>query len=190
MSSGKRLLLFLLLTLIVHGLAAQEEIPLLGTTKTIKVKLFPTVPSGAKKGLAKYMYNPSAGWQIVTVAALEVPGLYEITRTTRHYKYNYISAIYAKFIQLLELAAEKNAFDKYGSRISQARDDFEKYYNKSINSFSALTISSSASAGKQHVRKVIPIAITLQITLVYIPETTEQILQSLEYFKQTINSEQ
>jgi hypothetical protein len=180
--------------LVFCPLFAQDEIPLLGATKTIQTTICRIKASAIKeKKTINNVYAAPKGWQIVTykpvIIANTAKASYKFSQTAPDFSFSSTSPIYSKFIELFELAAEKNVFQKYERQIAQTRSDFEKYYNKEVPLFSTITTAISVSRNNYTSRRTGQLYIDLKITVVFMPTTEEGVLQSLGYLKHLINSE-
>ncbi|MGI8637831.1 MAG: hypothetical protein ACR2KZ_20715 [Segetibacter sp.] len=71
------------------------------------------------------------------------------------------------------------------------RNEYENLFNKAIPTYSKIETIGSLSGNKKYdQRSKSHLYLDLQITLVYMPNTEEQFLQSLENLRQVINSEE
>lgn len=190
----RKITIFLILAFIVCNGFAQDETPLIGETKTIQTTLCRLNVTANERSRINKIYVPPAGWQILTFKPVIISktngASYAFSQTPANFTYTSISSIYSKFIELLELAAEKNVFQKYEAQINQMRNDFEKYSTKTISTYSKIITTGSVIGNKTYRdTKGAQLYLDLQITLVYMPATQEQLLQSLEYMKHIISTE-
>src|SRR5215210_1875952 len=104
---------------------AQNEDVLIGTKKTIRTKVYRTDVSWSRINEIEHIYTPPPGWQILSfkpVIVSQTPKVtYKFSTTPSNFENRSNSIIYAKFIELYELAAEKNVSKKYDSVIDQMR---------------------------------------------------------------------
>lgn len=163
-------------------------------TKTIQTTVCRIDVKRNKRSRIDNIYTPPAGWQIVSFKPVVISNSkrasFEFALTLSHYAFKPTSAIYSKFIELLELAAEKNVFEKYQRQINQMKDDFEKYYHQLLPTYSTISTTCYFGGNKEH-KTSLPekLYLDVELTLVYLPDTEEQVFQSLDYLKQVINTE-
>lgn len=188
----RKIFLFIISTFIFFHVFAQDELPLIGTIKTIQKQVCRIDGDLNRKVKVDYTYTTDPGWQILScepiILAKNQTASYSLTYTPTKFIYISTSAIYSKFIQLLELAAEKNVFQKYEGQIHKMRSDFEKYSTKKVSSYTKITITGLVAANNSlRLKKPGKLYLDLKILLIYIPETEEPVLQSLEYLRQIID---
>lgn len=193
----KNLFSFIVANLIFCHLCAQVNSPVPGTAKKILIKVFRIEFDPRKTTRVNHIYTTPIGWQILSyrplVTSNNIRARCQFSLTAATPSNGSTSAIYSKFIELSELAAEKNVSVKYEGIINQMRDDFEKYYNKNVTTYSKITSAcafTSATVKKNKTRRTERLYLDVEITLIFLPQTEEQILQCLENLKQLIQTEE
>jgi hypothetical protein len=188
-------LLAMAVTLSAAPLFAQTESPLIGAIKVIQTPVCRIdVTWNGKRSVFKN-YVPPAGWQILSAEPVIISSKEKasdkIVKTPSTFVYKSTSSIYSAFIELFELAAQKNVYHKYEAQISQMRSDFEKLQNKEITTYSHIcTIASARGNNSSANRRAGRLYLDLAVTLMYMPDTEAQFLRSLEDFKQVIYMEE
>ncbi|MCW3115155.1 MAG: hypothetical protein JWR18_3551 [Segetibacter sp.] len=189
-----KIISFIILNLIYLDVFAQDEIPPIGTIKTIQTKACRIDVVENRKTRINYTYTTDPGWHILSykpvVISKNSTASYSLKHTPSRFTYTSTSAIYSKFIQLMELAAEKNVFEKYEGRINQIRSDFEKYSNNKVAAYSRIAVAGLvAGSNKSSMKRPGKLYLDLKITMIYMPETEETFLESLDHLRQIIDSE-
>ena len=184
---------FVILNLFFCSVFGQSEVEFIGTIKTIEVAVCRIdVPSGGKVIKFNHVHEAAEGWQIVSFRPTSIPQNLKASYTFSPKRSQFIRAatspVHSKFIELFELAAEKNVFQKYEGQITQMRDNYERYYGKQSAAYSKIMTTGSVSPDRQSRSRRFDI--NLKVTLIYLPRTEEGVLQSLVSFRELINSEE
>lgn len=172
---------------------AQHDIPLIGSTTTVQTTVCKIDLTSKGKHSIDNVYSSPGGWQILAFKPVVIAGSekasFAFFPKPVSFSISSTSAIYSKFIELFELAAEKNVFEKYQGKITQMRTDFEQYLKNDIPLYSSIKTTGAIKRSNYTRLKTARLYVDLMITLVYMPRTEEEVLQSLEYLKQLIIAE-
>ncbi|GEO11831.1 hypothetical protein [Segetibacter aerophilus] len=172
---------------------AQNEAPFIGSITTVRTTVCRLDITSKSKLSINNIYAPTKGWQILAFKPVVIENTekaaYAFSPIPVHFAFKSTSAIYSKFIQLFEFAAEKNVFEKYETKITQMRNDFEKYSKNNVPLYSSIRTTGVVKVKNTARSKAGRLYVDLIITLIYLPATQEEVLQSLEEVRQMINDE-
>lgn len=190
----KKVLFLISFSIILCNSFAQMESLLIGKKDIVQVKICRTNVKWNEISKIHHEYTPPVNWQIVSFKPIPVlekgKVSYQLSTVCAAAKSKVTANIAAKFIELLELASEKNLAGKYDSVIIKMRNDYEKSLNTADQHYSKIITTGSVSGSKENSRKTGgALYLDLKVVIMYMPETEDQLLQSLEYFKEAINSE-
>jgi hypothetical protein len=179
--------------LLCSHVVAQHNIPLIGSAITVQTTVCKIDLTSKGKHTINHVYSSPGGWQILAfkqvVIADTEKASYAFSPTPVRFAISSTSVIYSKFIELFELAAEKNVFEKYHVKITEMRTDFERYIENDIPLYSSIKTTGAIKKNNHARSKTARLYVDLMITVVYMPRTEEGVLQSLEYLKQQILAE-
>lgn len=188
----KKLFTLVVSTSFLNAVTAQYETAWIGNTKSVEITVYEDEGRTTLRPEMRYYFAPE-GWQIADatpLAATDKTGRFSLHKNPARYrtlyKFTSTSVVYSKFIELFELAAERNVSAKYDTLINKMRDDFERY-TKNVLTYSAIAtkcFNSASGKSKKSGSKIV-----LRLTLVFMPNSHEQVLQSLDHLKQLINDE-
>ncbi|GGH17564.1 hypothetical protein [Mucilaginibacter phyllosphaerae] len=190
----KKILTLLVMAVAFNYASAQTDTASIGKTMKVQTTVCHIDVSWNGRSGINNVYAAPSGWQILSftpkVVSRRQRVSFTFSQTPSNFVYTSTSVIDSKFNELLELAAQKNAAQKYEGRINQMRSDYEKYYSKVVTTHSQITTTGSVRGNNEYFsRRPGRLYLDLEVTLVYMPDTQEQFLRSLEYLKQVINSE-
>lgn len=180
---------------ICYNSFSQIEDVLIGTKKTVHTQVFRINNDWNGSSRINYEYTPPASWQIFSFKPIVISKkgsvFYKFSTIPSTFENKNAISIYAKFIELLEFASEKNVANEYDSVIIKMRNDYESYSNKTIKLYSKITATGSMiGSRKRSLKTKSCLYLDMEAVLIYMPDTENQLLQSLAYFKEIINSEE
>ncbi|HSU50494.1 MAG TPA: hypothetical protein VLJ41_07885 [Segetibacter sp.] len=171
-----------------------EEV-LIGTRKTLKIQALRIDADWSQHRSIAYEYKAEPGWFILSFSPIVISKagsvVYHFSTNRPVFQSKINSNIYSKFIELLELASEKNVSAKYDSVIIKMRNDYDSFFTKAVPMYSGITVTGFVSGNNKNSRRSKGhLYLDLQVTLVYMPGTEEQFFHSLDNLKQIINSDE